>query len=445
MSGIIGSKFNHRGSGLVGSLGTDGQHMLSSGAGKKNVFETVSAATYDDEPIKSDITALALREATNEASAAFNLPNQFIETFTDDTNLGTQTTGDRTSGYWSSIYSVPQTSVIDMSAATGSLYTSDSNAQASSHTNWTAEAWIRTSDMSAQFQGVIGSGSDHYGATLSAVHNASPVDSYMFVGNGSWSFSHKMLHSGMTTPPTLDTWVHVAMTKSGTTYKAWFGGIEEGSATGAMSNTNSNLYYGSAQFATWYFKGYMTGIRVSDVVRYSSTFTPSTVPFVSDSDTLVLINSNTSNGSTTFTDTSSNGYTINVQGSTPSHTTGITSPLATGAISATGTLIQSANVVASDKTTVGGTLLYKDNGSGSTSLGTDLKIYFTCDGDAGSPTWTEAASYNAITPVYSTGVKQVRLGETTCTLGDDIRYRAVFANQASGTLETQLHGIGINY
>ena len=57
----------------------------------------------DLQPVKSDITALALREATNESSAAFNLPNQFIETFTDDTNLGTQTDGDRTSGYWSTI------------------------------------------------------------------------------------------------------------------------------------------------------------------------------------------------------------------------------------------------------------------------------------------------------------------------------------------------------
>jgi len=44
MSGIVGSKFNIRGSGLVGSLGTDGQHMLSAGAGKTNVFETIAAA-----------------------------------------------------------------------------------------------------------------------------------------------------------------------------------------------------------------------------------------------------------------------------------------------------------------------------------------------------------------------------------------------------------------
>ena len=39
MSGIIGSRFNNRGSGLVGSLGTDGQVFTSSGAGAGAVYE----------------------------------------------------------------------------------------------------------------------------------------------------------------------------------------------------------------------------------------------------------------------------------------------------------------------------------------------------------------------------------------------------------------------
>jgi hypothetical protein len=115
-------------------------------------------------------------------------------------------------------------------------------------------------------------------------------------------------------------------------------------------------------------------------------------------------------------------------------------PTATVA-NATGTLIQSANAVGSAKTEVSGTMIYKDN-AGTATLGTDLKIYFTCNGGTN---WTEAASYNAITPVYTTGIKQVRLGKTTCTSGTDIRYKAVWANQASGSKETQLHGIGINY
>jgi len=39
MSGIVGSRLNIRGSGLVGSLGTDGQVFTSSGAGAGAVFE----------------------------------------------------------------------------------------------------------------------------------------------------------------------------------------------------------------------------------------------------------------------------------------------------------------------------------------------------------------------------------------------------------------------
>ena len=121
--------------------------------------------------------------------------------------------------------------------------------------------------------------------------------------------------------------------------------------------------------------------------------------------------------------------------------TGTGNTFSVASTSATGTLIQSANAVGSAKTEVSGTILYKDN-AGSATLGTDLKIYFTCNGGSN---WTEAASYNAITPVYATGIKQVRLGKTTCTSGTDIRYKAVWANQAASSKETQLHGIGINY
>ena len=42
MSGIVGSRLNTRGSGVVGSLGTDGQILASAGAGKSAVFETIS-------------------------------------------------------------------------------------------------------------------------------------------------------------------------------------------------------------------------------------------------------------------------------------------------------------------------------------------------------------------------------------------------------------------
>jgi|TARA_R100001530_G_C4256009_1_gene139174 hypothetical protein len=42
MSGIVGSRFNTRGSGLIGSVGTDGQVFTSSGAGVSHTFEDVA-------------------------------------------------------------------------------------------------------------------------------------------------------------------------------------------------------------------------------------------------------------------------------------------------------------------------------------------------------------------------------------------------------------------
>ena len=42
MSGIIGSRLNNRGSGLVGSLGTDGQVFTSSGAGVGATYEAAA-------------------------------------------------------------------------------------------------------------------------------------------------------------------------------------------------------------------------------------------------------------------------------------------------------------------------------------------------------------------------------------------------------------------
>ena len=42
MSGIVGSRLNHRGSGLVGSLGTDGQVFTSSGAGVGAAYEAAA-------------------------------------------------------------------------------------------------------------------------------------------------------------------------------------------------------------------------------------------------------------------------------------------------------------------------------------------------------------------------------------------------------------------
>jgi len=60
MSGIIGSKDNIRGSGLVAKLGTDGQILTSSGAGTQAAFEDAAAGiSWQSVVTGSTMTAVA--------------------------------------------------------------------------------------------------------------------------------------------------------------------------------------------------------------------------------------------------------------------------------------------------------------------------------------------------------------------------------------------------
>ena len=86
-------------------------------------------------------------------------------------------------------------------------------------------------------------------------------------------------------------------------------------------------------------------------------------------------------------------------------------------------------------------MLYK-NASGTNTLGTDIKAYFTCNGGSN---WTEATSYTQVTPEFSSGVKMVKLAETTCTSGSDVRWKVEWANQAAGSKVAELYGFGVNY
>ena len=111
MSGIVGSKFNHRGSGTVAKAGTDGQHLLSSGAGKKHIFETVAASTYDDNKVQNNIAMLGFKVATADSLAKYDLVDQMIDEYVDATGIdaGASTNEILTSGYYSGVTSTTST------------------------------------------------------------------------------------------------------------------------------------------------------------------------------------------------------------------------------------------------------------------------------------------------------------------------------------------------
>jgi hypothetical protein len=108
-------------------------------------------------------------------------------------------------------------------------------------------------------------------------------------------------------------------------------------------------------------------------------------------------------------------------------------------VGATGTLISDPQTASTSRTSCSGVIIYSD-AAGTNTLGTHLKIYFSCDNGSN---WTESSSYG--TPqIYSGTKKLVKLGATTCTAGNQILIKAVWAGQ-SASLEARLEGWAVNY
>ena len=112
-------------------------------------------------------------------------------------------------------------------------------------------------------------------------------------------------------------------------------------------------------------------------------------------------------------------------------------------VDTTGSIESTVSTASDARTKVSGVLLYKDK-AGTATLGTDLKISFSCDNGSN---WTAvdatAGNYTAGSD-FSTGIKTVYIKEMTCTSGTQVKYKVEWANQAANK-ETQLHGVALNY
>jgi hypothetical protein len=396
-----------------------------------------STATTDVEllAVKQDLTTVALRQAMGDNHVAYNLPNSFIDQFESDSGIGTETDVDRYASEYVGVISDPNTlfllhgdgsdagttftdsssnnlspsstigsvttqtadkkfgtaSIDFPSGNAGLVYASNNAFDVNTSTDFTIDWWQKPDAITGLNQIIFHRDINASGdANAGEMYVLSGTDGKLWIG-----FVNSDYDTGVVC--TAGAWMHIALVydQSASKFYAFQNGVNVKDLSSPTVTTNATGVFsiGSSNGGALYpYAGKIEEFRVSNIARWTSTasFTPPT-----------------------------SAYT----------TVGAT----------TGTLIGNANVPSTAKTKVSGVMLYKDD-AGTATIGTDLEIYFTCNGGTN---WTEA-TYTAVTPLFSTGIKMIRLGETTCTSGSDIRYKGVWANQSASKL-TQLHGIGINY
>ncbi len=81
------------------------------------------------------------------------------------------------------------------------------------------------------------------------------------------------------TPPSQNTWNHIAVARSGSTLKAFINGSQVFSGTNTTSYADGPLQIGASGFGT--ITGYINDLRVTrGIARYTSNFTPPTTAFL---------------------------------------------------------------------------------------------------------------------------------------------------------------------
>jgi hypothetical protein len=452
MSGIIGSKLNHRGSGLVGSLGTDGQHMLSSGAGKKNFFETVAAATTDLTPVRQDVLTLALKQAVQENSTKFNLPNSAITKFEADADFDLAGSTDvlrNDSEYISAM--ATSTAAADVGGTVTDI--TDANTDwgyspagpyaedwgtgndlgtANSYNwGWWSNSGLLTGDFRVGFNGLshegftsaIGATDDYYQWGVTTLDETNIINGSPW-GNGADS-SASAPAVGLSTGGHRKDIRFWELNGSANSYDGLGSAIDADAEWDADDDEISFVRGGS----TLYF-------QINGVTKY--TFPAGS--FATTANCYMFCGM----GRGTGTPGGSYGGLADPWGWTDCfYRSGMSAVkgLTTITQNATGTALGTTNVPTSAVTEVSGVLLNKDT-SGSTTFGSsdDVAVYFTAD----NSNWTEAASY-ADSGTFSDTTKMIKLGKTTVTSGSDVRWKIVWANQSEGSKVSNVYGIGLNY
>ena len=459
---ISGSeKFRVGGSGQLGiggaNYGTSGQVLSSGGSGSAATWQTIDLSNlnasnltsgtvpnarisagsvtqhvtaFDDNNIVNDISALALKVNALQNATRYNTNSMSVETFQDSNGIASLTTVQRNADgeYLSSIVTTT-TNVTEgfkggQSNNTGAE-ASFSNSGAQSYTGY---------DGVNRVAGQLGNPASYNSFNLGHIFDAGQNFEVVLTMRGNWQGIFYLYGALGSTLSSVGTY-------NGDVPKAE---IADSTPTN-MSSLISGGYYTGQYHAPVAGQGSATVTafyrfhRENNTVKVQYTSQSSDVAFGATQ--LAALRASTdyvSNMGSPATRSEKMMVGIGEAGTSSYIKVEVANYFA-DTVNATGTAISNAITASSSITKMGVVITYI-NASGTTTLNTDLKVYLSADNGSNFTQVTLVAQ-----PDFATGVKMAIANDVTVTAGTQLKYKVEFANQASGSKETRVTGVSVQY
>jgi len=416
------------------------------------------ASSFDDNKIVNDISTLGLRVHTQENLTASNTSSASFDTFQDSSGITNLTNCNRNaSEFISSVYgtAIPtntQLYVKSNSASNGSTSFTDSSSSgrtltaggdaqhSTAYTKITGSTssikgdgtgdyiefantsdmgsmddfymglWVRsdrswtTSNNKLITMGGHGNGYDYNGWSFQ-VNSSSKLEFHSTAGGHPSAGHGWQLNCRTNSPISLsqDTWYHLAVGRTGSTWAFWKDGQVLESNSYNFSQGNSSVQIGQ-------------GGRDGKIGMASDNSGATGISGYYDN--VIVIK-----GSHPFT--ASSNYTP------PTEYYGLIA-------NATGSF-EGNPITASSTNKMGAVITYQDN-AGTNALNTDIILKLSADNGSNYSTATLTAL-----PDFATGIKMAKVNDLSVTAGTQLKYKLEFANQNASSKEARIRGVSLQY
>lgn len=126
----------------------------------------------------------------------------------------------------------------------------------------------------------------------------------ILIVSGAWSFINNGSYTATATTAITRQWVHLAVSRSGTTHRFFVNGVQAGSVTDSTNYTTQYFAAGCAYGTNYPINAYISNIRfVKGTAVYTGAFTPPTAPLSTSGAASASAYPSTANVSTTFVST----------------------------------------------------------------------------------------------------------------------------------------------